>query len=225
MDPRFRALTVALAPQLTQIPPPAFDRDALQVVFAEITREGFPYQQFGFLPSGRGAQFHNGDEDAVELRPALLQIQAKMNGPDLLTAPMATDKVARIFKVAAEHLGVEAFIQSAIQIVASVDAPEGDARSFAEAHLLHDAEQSKALGEGYFGGGVRFRRLFGPPPQGEDNLSIEPDVNDNTLLFVDFQSTRIATREIISLEQMSNRVSAAFEFVSEPTMRLLERQG
>lgn len=26
----------------------------------------------------------------------------------------------------------------------------------------------------------------GPPPQGEDNLSIEPAVNDNTLLFVDF---------------------------------------
>lgn len=224
MDPRFRSLVVALGPQLTQMPPPAFGREALQVVFAEITRE-YPYQQFGFLPSGRGAQFHNGQEDAVELRPALLQIQAKMNGPDLLTAPMAVDKVARIFEIAAEHLGLVAFIQSAIQIVASVDAPEGDAKGFAEAHLLHDAEQSTVLGDGYFGGGVRFRRLIGPPPQGEDNLSIEPDVNDNALLFADFQSTRVAVSETISLEQMSDRVTAAFEFMSQPTMRLLERQG
>ncbi|MGH2879336.1 MAG: hypothetical protein ACRDK4_07020 [Solirubrobacteraceae bacterium] len=193
-------------------------------MFAEITRE-YHYQQFGFLPSGRGAQFHNGEEDAVELRPALLQIQAKMNDQDLLTAPMAVDKVNRIFEIAAEHLGLAAFIQSAIQIVASADAPEGDAKGFAEAHLLHDAEQSVVLGDGYFGGGVRFRRLIGPPPEGEDNLSIEPDVNDNTLLFVDFQSTRIAVRETISLEEMSKRVTAAFEFVSQPTMRLLERQG
>ncbi|MFZ3342242.1 MAG: hypothetical protein WA213_15260 [Terriglobales bacterium] len=225
MDPRFRSLVVALAPQPTQMPPPAFDREALQVVFAEITRE-YPYQQFGFLPSGRGAQFHNGEEDAVELRPALLQIQAKMIGPDLFMAPMAAaDKVTRIFEIAAKHLGLVAFIQSAIQIVASVDAPEGDAKRFAEAHLLHDAEQSTVLGDGYFGAGVRFRRLIGPPPQGEDNLSIEPDVNDNALLFVDFQSTRVAVSETISLEQMSDRVTEAFEFMSQPTMRLLERQG
>ncbi|HEY2537381.1 MAG TPA: hypothetical protein VGI24_10410 [Solirubrobacteraceae bacterium] len=222
VDPRFRSLTVALAPQPRQMPPVPFDHGALQQIFAEITQD-YPYQQFSFLPTGRGAQFHNGPEDAIELRPALLQIQAKMNGPDLLTAPMAGDKVTRVFSTAAERLDIPAFVQCAIQIVAAVDAPEDDAKKFIEGHMLHDSEQSAVLGDGFFGGGVKFRRIIGLPLEGEENLNVEPDVNDNKLLFIDFQSTHVALRGPISLEDMSSKINDAFDFVAGNTMQLLER--
>ncbi|MHB1809547.1 MAG: hypothetical protein ACYCU0_09635 [Solirubrobacteraceae bacterium] len=222
MDPRFRSLTVALVPQPRQMPLPPFDHGILQQVFAAIT-EDYPYQQFAFLPTGRGAQFHNGPEDAVELRPALLQILAKMDGPDLLTAPMAEHKVSRVFSIATERLNIPAFVQCAIQVVAVVDAPDGDAKRFVEEHMLHDSEQAAVLGNGFFGGGVRFRRIIGPPPEGEENLNVEPDINDNSLLFVDFQSMRVALRGPISLEDMASKVSDAFDFVTGSTMQLLER--
>jgi hypothetical protein len=40
--------------------------------------------------AGRGAQFSNAADDVVEIRPALFQVQAKMDGVDLLTGPMAS---------------------------------------------------------------------------------------------------------------------------------------
>ena len=213
---------VALVPQPRQMPPPPFDKDDLQRVFAEVIQR-HSYQSFGFLPTGRGAQFSNDPEDGVELRPALFQVQARMDRADLLTAPMAADKVNAIFGIAAERLKVAAFLQCAIQIIASADAPDGDAKRFVAEKLLHDPEQVSVLGEGYFGGGVRFRNLVDLVPGAEDNLNIEPDVNDNSLLFIDFQMARVAVDEPISLDQMSGWVSDAFDFVSDPTMRLLSR--
>lgn len=222
MEPRYKTLMVALVPQPRQMPPPPFDKEQLQRVFAEVI-ERHPYQAFEFLPSGRGAQFGNDSDDCVELRPALFQIQARMDHADLLTAPMAADKVNAIFGIAAERLNVAAFLQCAIQIIASADAPEGDAKRFVAERLLHDPEQALELGDGYFGGGVRFRNLVQPVAGAEDNLNIEPDVNDNRLLFIDFQMARVAMDGPISLDQMSEWVGEAFDFISDPTMRLLSR--
>jgi 5'(3')-deoxyribonucleotidase len=70
---------------------------------------------------------------------------------------------------------------------------------------------------------VRFRKLVQPVPGAEDNLNIEPDVNDNSLLFIDFQMARVAMDRPISLDQTSEWVGEAFDFVSDPTMRLLAR--
>jgi hypothetical protein len=117
VEPRYKSLMVALVPQPRQMPPPPFDKDALQRVFAEVIQR-HPYQSFGFLPTGRGAQFGNSPEDGVELRPALFQIQARMDDADLLTGPMAVDKVNAIFGIAAERLNVAAFLQCAIQVIA-----------------------------------------------------------------------------------------------------------
>ncbi len=222
MEPRYRTLMVALVPQPRQMPPPAFDKDELQRIFADVIRH-YPYQAFGFTaPNQRGAQFNNGPNDLVELRPAAFQIQAKMDGPDLLTGPMASDKVVKIFKIAAERLKVEAFLQCALQIIASVDAPDKDAKKFIAERLLHDTEQAAELGPDYFAGGVRFRRLV-PPLPGEDNLSVEPDVNDNSLIYVDFQMARMAATGPITLDQMSAWIGEAFDFFSGPTIRLLSR--
>ncbi len=221
MEPRYRSLTASLVPQPRQMPPAPFDKDELQRIFAEVIRH-YPYQAFGFTTNGRGAQFQNGPEDQVELRPAAFQIEAKMDGPDVLTGPMAAEKAAKIFKIAAERLKVEAFLHCAIKIVASVDAPDEDAKKFAAEQLLHDTEQAAELGPDYFAGGVRFRRLV-EPQQGEDNLAVEPDINDNSLIYIDFQMMRVATTAPIPLDQMSTWISDAFDFLSGPTMRLLSR--
>lgn len=221
VEPRYRSLTVMLVPQPRQMPPPAFDRDELQRIFADVGRH-YPYQAFSFTANNRGAQFHNGPEDAVELRPAAFQIDAKMDGPEPLTGPMAADKASKVFKIAADRLKIEAFLQCGIELEASVDAPNDDAKLFVAEQLMHDGEQASELGPDYYGGGVRFRRLV-PPPPGEDNLTVEPDVNDNSLVFVSFNRTRIAATGPILLDQMAEWVSESFDFISGPTMSLLAR--
>jgi hypothetical protein len=98
---------VALQPQPLQMPPPPFDKDVLQSVFAEVI-QSYPYQGLAFTPDGRGAVFNNGPEDTVELRLMMFRIEAKMDGPDVLTAEMAESKVIRILSAAAEKLNVGA---------------------------------------------------------------------------------------------------------------------
>lgn len=222
MEPRYKSLVVALVPQPRQIPPPPFDTDDLQRIFSEVIR-AHPYQAFEFMFGGRGAQFNNGPDDSVEIRPALFQVQAKMDGPDLLTAPMAEAKAIRILKIASERLKVETFLQCAIQVVASVDAPGEDAKAFVAERLMHDGDQANELGPDYFGAGVRFRSPMADGT-GEDSLSVEPFLQDNTLVFLDHQVARVAaTQPLAGLDQVSTWISDAFEFLAGPTMRLLTR--
>src|SRR5262245_31391025 len=131
------------------MPPPPFDKDELQRIFADVIRH-HSYQSFGFTPNERGAIFGNNDDDNVELRPALLRIQAKMDGADVLTSGAAEEKAARIMKISAERLKIEHFLQCGVQIIASVDAPEGDARAFIGKHLFRDPEQASGLGADFF---------------------------------------------------------------------------
>jgi hypothetical protein len=217
--PRYKSLVVALVPQPRQMPPPPFDRDALQAIFGEVVPQ-YPYQSFEFIFDGRGALFHNGEDDTMELRPALFRLQAKMDGPDLLTGPMAAEKATRIMEIAAEKLNVEAFLQCVIQIIAAVDAPNGDALSFVGEKLLHDPAQATGLGEGWFGGGVRFRAIR-EDEGGEDSLSIEPNVNDNSLVHLDHQILRAAISTPLTLEQASGWTDDAFSFLAGPTAELL----
>jgi hypothetical protein len=214
---------VAVQPQPRQMPLPPFDKGDLQRIFADVGLK-YPYEMFGYIFEGRGAQFNNGPEDVVELRPALLRVQAKMDGSDLLTASMAEDKAMWILKTATERLKVPAFIQCAIQILASVSAPNDDAKHFVAERLMHDTEQAAELGPDYFGGGVRFRRIRQDTP-GEDNLTVEPDLNDNSLVYLDHQRARLAMgpAEPFDLSQVSTWVNEAFEFLAGPTMQLLSR--
>jgi hypothetical protein len=217
----FKTLTLALVPQPRQMPVPPFDRDELQRIFAEVGRH-HSYQSFEFIYNGRGAQFQNGEDDLVELRPALLRVQAKMDGPDLLTASMAEAKAVQIVKIASERLQIEAFLQCVVHVIASVGAPDGDAQKFVGDHLLKDADQAAELGPDYFGGGVRFRRLR-PEEGGEDNLSIEPDVNDNSLVYLSHQIARAAITGPLTLDQASTWVGEGLNFVEGPSMQLLSK--
>lgn len=212
-------MMLALQPQPREMPPPPFDKGDLQRIFADVIQH-HSYQSFGFTPNDRGAIFGNNDDDLVELRPALLKIEAKMDGPDLLTTGAAEERALRVMKIATERLKIESFLQCAIQVIASVDAPEGDARTFVAKHLLRDPEQADGLGADFFGGGVRFRRLR-TQERAEDNLSIEPDVNNNALVFVEYQRARAAVAEPLSLDQAKEWLNEAFEFVRVPTMALL----
>ena len=216
--PRYKSLVVAVGPQPRQVPLPPFEQDALHAAYREIIAD-FPYQSFEFIFDGRGALFHNGEDDLVELRPALLRIQAKMDGPDLLTGPMAADKAKRILEIASERLGTDAFIQCGIQIIGAVDAPNGDARAFVGEKLLKDPAQAAGLGDGYFGGGVRYRAIRAD--EGEDSLSVEPFIHDNSLVHLDHQVARAATTKPIMLDQVSDWIDGAFEFLGGPTVELL----
>jgi hypothetical protein len=219
MEPHFKKLTIALVPQPREVPPPAFDKDELQRTFSDVLRH-HAYQSFEFTAGERGAAFANGPEDLVELRPALFQIQAKMDGPDVLTGSAAKDKAYKIFKIAADRLGVPAFIQCQMQIVATVDAPGDNAIEFVGEQLLRDGDQAKVLGSNYFGGGVKFRRIL-DTGEGEDFLSVEPYIQDNSLVWLETFVGRQAVTGPIELDAVSQLAEESFEFLEGPAMGLL----
>jgi hypothetical protein len=224
MEPHYKSLAVALVPQPRQIPPPPFESGDLQWIFSEVIRH-YSYQTFEFLFGGRGAQFTNSDDDLVELRPALLQVRAKMDGVDVLTESLAREKAIRILKIASERLKVETYLQCAIQVIATVPAPDPDpdAKGFIAENLMHDAEQADVLEAGFFGGGVRFLR-HPEDGTGEDALIVEPFLEDNTQIFINYQRTRIgASGPLGDLDQVNTWVEEAFDLVAGPAMRLLER--
>jgi hypothetical protein len=219
-----RSLSVALVPQPKELPPPAFDKEALQKIFGEIiTRD--PYRAFEFIYNDRGIQLNNGPEDSVEIRPALIQVQAKMDDVDALTAGAAEDKAMRILKIIAERLHIPGYLQCAIQIQADVEVGDSadDGKAFVEQKLLSDPELADVLGEGYFGAGVRFRRLKEVPEAGEDSLSIEPYVDPPKRVLVNHQVTRQAVAGPIMLSQVSDWIGDAFGFVGDSAIRLLSR--
>jgi hypothetical protein len=221
VQPRFRSLAVALVPQPREYPPAPFAMEDLQRIFADVIGSGYQYQSFEFVYNNRGAQFSNGPEDSVELRPSLFQVQAKMDGPDVLTADAARERTAKIFKIAADRLGVGAFYQCVVNICAIVSAPEDDSKAFVADTLMNDREQKLAreLGNEYFSGGVRFRRLR--ENEGEDFLSVEPYVHDFSLVWVEHQVTRAGV--LMDIDYVSKLVEETFDFVEVPTMRLLSR--
>lgn len=221
MEPRYKTLTVSLVPQPREIPPPPFATEDLQRIFSEVIRS-YTYQSFEFVFNNRGAQFSNGPEDVVEIRPALFQVQAKMDGLDVLTASTANTKARKILKIASERLKVETFIQCSLRVVALVGVPSEDSKVFLAEHLMNDPEQALAaeLGADYFGGGVRFRRLI-PDGSGEDAVSIEPFVGDFSQVWLDHQLVRGGSP--LQLDQVSSLISDAFDFVAGPTMQLLSR--
>jgi hypothetical protein len=223
MEPLFNGLVIQLAPQPRQMPPAPLDQNELQLIFQEVHRS-YPYQTFAFTPDERGAIFSNTPDDSVELRPAQIQIHAKLDGPEPLTAAGAQRKVMTILKTACARLQMEIFLQCGIQIIALVPVPgdSPDAKDFVSGSLMSGADQAEVLGRGYFGGGIRFRRIE-ENQSGEDSLAIEPFLQNNALLYVDYQRFRGAIGQAIRVDQVSSWVEDAFEFVSGPTMNLLSR--
>lgn len=218
---RNKTLMVALVPQPRQVPLPPFDQGALHRTYAKVSQQ-HKYMNFGFIFDGRGAQFNNGEDDLVELRPALLRVQAKMDDIDSLVASAAQEKAIRILKIAEEELEIQGFIQCAIQILASASAPDGDAQKWTAEHLMKDPTQAEDLGNGFFGGGVRFRRIQHEEAC-EENLRIEPDVTDASQIFLSYEFGRQATTAPQTIEQTEAWIKDAFVFMSGPTKDLLSR--
>lgn len=224
MEPRYRSLLVSLVPLSREMPPAPFDPEDLQRIFADVIRT-YPYQTFEFLFGQRGALFSSGQEDSVEIRPALLQIQTPMDAMDVLTAPMAEEKATRIFKTACDRLKIEGFLQCEIAIVALVPAPgdEPNACEFVAEKMMHDGGLASELGPDYLGAGVLFKSAPGEGT-GEDQLSVEPYFQDNDLVFLNHRVVRVpGHRPPFDLDQISTLISEAFDFLAGPTMRLLNR--
>jgi hypothetical protein len=221
MEPLYKSLSVQLGPQLKQMPPDPLRRADLQAIFSEVI-DKYPYQTFGFTPDDRGAIFHNGPEDAVELRPAQFSIQAKLDGQEPLGGETAERKVMRILKIAGARLEKETFLQAAIQIeaLAAVPGDDPDAKAFVAGHLMADGSNPAILGPRYFGGGVKFRNIENDE-SGEDALTIEPFVRDNRYIYIQHQVMRVAVQQEIGLDKVSSLIEEAFEFCAGPTMKLL----
>ncbi|HTA32953.1 MAG TPA: hypothetical protein VK721_05960 [Solirubrobacteraceae bacterium] len=221
MEPLFKSLVIQLAPQPRQMPPAPLDQNDLQQIFSEIRRT-YPYQGFAFTPDDRGAIFQNGPEDSVELRPAQIQIRAKLDGPEPLVAETAERKIMTILRSASSRLDMEIFLQCGIQLVALAAVPgePPDAKAFVSETLMRDVGQTEVLGKRWFGGGIRYRSLK-EDQSGEDSITIEPYIEDNTLIYLDYQKARVAATGPITLEKVSGWIGEAFDFVSGPTMQLL----
>jgi hypothetical protein len=225
MEPHYKSLVVALIPQPRKMPLPPFDGDDLQRVFSDVSRN-YAYEALEFIYDRRGAKFSNGEDDFVELRPALLQLVARMDGPDVLTTELAEKKAVRVLRAATERLKIPGFLQCSIQAAAVVEVPgsDPDAKKFVAERLMGGADHPDELGHGFFGGGVRYRRLR-EEGDGEDTLYVEPFLQENSLLFLNHQVVRVAGEQAISndLDQVGTLIEEAFEFLSGPTMRLLEK--
>ncbi len=228
MDPLFKALTVGLVPQPRKMPLPPFDRNALQAVFEELSRR-YEYQAFAYTPNGRGAIFEGPSEDAIELRPAEFNMQIKLDGPEPLVASGAEERATAILRLADEHLDVDSFLQCTLQIVslAAVEGDDPDAKAFLAERLIDGNAQAERLGEGYFVGGVRFRRVDDQEEGaeadngGEESLTIEPYLQDNGLLYMERQLVRVAVQRPIGIDHVSGWITDSFTFVSEQVMDLL----
>jgi hypothetical protein len=220
MEPLFQSLLVQLAPQPRQMPPPPLDAEDLQHIYSDVIRS-HPYQIFSFTPDKRGAIFQNGPDDIVEVRPAQLQVRVKLDDPEALVADTAKRKVMTILKAVCTRLQMEIFLQAAVEIIAlaAVPGPNPDAKAFVSQTLMGDSEQAHVLGQGYFGGGIRFRSLR---DDGEDSINIEPFVHDNAMLYLEHKKTRAAVTRPLSLDQVSGWIEEGFEFLSGSTMKLLE---
>jgi hypothetical protein len=223
MEPLYKSLIVQLSPQPRQMPPAALDQNDLQWIFSEIRRT-YPYQSFMFTPDERGAIFQNGPEDSVELRPAQLQMVIKLDGQEPLVPESAERKATVMLKAACNRLEMENFVQCAIKVVALAAVPgdNPDAKEFVATTLMRDVEHPNVLGHGYFGGGIRFRKLK-EDKSGEDSIAIEPFLQDNAMIYLDHDKARMAVIAPIRLEHVSSWIGEAFEFLLGPTMQLLNQ--
>jgi hypothetical protein len=220
VEPLFSALIVGLVPQPMQVPAPPFERDALQKVFFEVSRD-FPYSQFGLLPGDQGAQLLNPPHDRVLLQPALLQVQSPIgSGTTEVTAERAREKAVRVLRVAAERLEVQHFLSCGIKVTALVPAPESGARDFVATKLFSQAERIDVLGPGFFGGGIKVWRF--EDGQKVEVLLIEPLLSDDQYIYVDYDLSRTPVGAITDLDDLADWIDLAFRFVSDKTIMFLE---
>jgi hypothetical protein len=216
MEPLFQTLAVALTPQLRQMPPAPFEREALQRVYFDVNRIR-PYSQFVFLPGDSGAQMMNGPHDRVVVTPQLVQLFVAVDS----TIGRARELAMDILKTVAERLRLDTFLQLGVNVTAHVPSPgdRPDARGFVKEQILKGSPDPEELGAGFYAGGVKFRR-FDDTSSREENLSIEPLVTDHTHLWVNY-NIQLA-EPIVDLQLVADRIDEAFSFVSGPAMSILE---
>ena len=219
-EPIYKHLVVGLVPLQSQVPQQTqYPREALQRLYFDVTRD-HSYQQFVFLPGEVGAHFANSPDDVLRVEPGLIQMQTPVD----MTKERAREKAATVIKTAFNRLGIATFVQCGIKVVAHVTAPgaQPDAQAFMSERLMPGSERIEELGPGFFGGGVKFRRIDLQAGQ-EDNLLIEPFIGDNAFLFVDYDVARSAVREpLTNLGDLATWLDEAFAFVEHQAMSLLE---
>jgi len=141
---------------------------------------------------------------------------------------MATSKAVRVLELAADTLGVPGFLQCAVQVEAVVPLAEADADLDAKDFLakrIMGGINVAALGEGFFGATVTFRRLIENPP-GHDQLDVEPFYGDPDFVFVRYQATRTEGGQLLGgFDRVERNIGEAFSFLEGETMQLLDGEG
>jgi len=222
MEPLFRVLIVGIVPQPTEVPPQPFDREDLQKVFFEVSRD-YPYSQFGLLSGDQGAQFLNPPHDRVLIQPQLLQVQSPIGsgGTTDTTAERSREKAVAVLSAAAERLAIRQFLSCGIKVQAEIPAPEGGARNYVATNLFHQADRVDLLGQGFFGGGIKVWR-FDPDTPGQkiEILLVEPLLADDAFIYVDYDVQRNIL--LTDLNDLGGWIDSALKFVREKTITFLE---
>jgi hypothetical protein len=218
MEPLFRNLVIGLVPQMRQIPPSPFDRETLQRAFVDVNRVK-PFSQFVFLPGDSGAQMLNSQEDRLVLTPQLVQYFATVDS----TVGRTREVALEVLKTVADRLKLDLFVQIGVDVTGHAPAPgdRPDARLFLREQLLKGSTHADELGADFFAAGIKFRRFDDPAtPTKDENLSIEPLLLDNSYLWINYSVQRVET--VKDLDVVAEWIDDAFNFVSGPTMTILE---
>jgi hypothetical protein len=221
MEPLFNGVIVGLVPSPTQMPPVPFEREDLQRVFFDVSKD-FPYSQFGILPGDQGAQFLNPPEDRVLLQPSLIQVSAPIGtGSHDTTAERAREKAVTVLRTSAERLSLNQFLQCGVKVIAWVPSPEGGAHSYVADHLFRQAEKTQELGEGFVGGGIKLWR-FDQANGGQviELVLIEPLLANDDYIYVEYDIQRHYALD--DLDMLGPWIDSAFKFVRERAMTFLE---
>ncbi|MFN8160617.1 MAG: hypothetical protein U0R52_06185 [Solirubrobacterales bacterium] len=199
-------------------PSSSFSRDALQRLFAEVSKAE-SYQQLNFLPSESGAQFLNSPEDVVLVTPGLVQVRTPV-----MTRERAREKVLAAIAQSSKRLDLERFVQSGIKVVAHAPAPGSHPRAkqfVAEQLMRSGGEHVEELGDEFFAGGIKYRAVATEDNPREQVLQVEPLVADteDALLFIDYDIQDM--RPFAEIEALGERIDESFAFVMERAAKVV----
>jgi hypothetical protein len=175
------------------------------------------YAQFAFLPGDAGATLLNSADDRLLIQPSLLQLVMEVES----TAERAQLDAWAILECTVERLALKAFLQCGIKVVAHTEAPgpSPDARSFIASHLSSTDERASGLGEGFYSGGMKFRRIRNDTIASDETLQVEPLVADNHFVFIEYDIQRAGQ---LGIDLIPEWLESAFDFVRTRVRRVLE---
>ena len=206
-----------LAFQIPGTPEITFDR--LNHIFGEIAAM-FAYRTFQSGPEGESAQiFGATPHQVVSIQPGLIQVQE----PIELSPEKATEKVQRVFSIAAKHLSVTQILGFGIKWIAHMPINSKDARAFVIDQVYKQSDQVlEVLGLG--GRQWLGMKYVAQDPLGQKQFTvvIEPFLADETHLYIDVDAN---FGPGVELGEIKAKADEVLDYIRVPVKQYLEKFG